>query len=96
MNIFGWNWDKGSTCHFLLGLAGGVLGVIYSVLFAGLFASVELLDYKLRWERVKEGTDLEPESWERTKQEFFEFLLGMIIGRILLVVATFALLGWAI
>jgi len=93
MILFGWNWDKGSVCHFLLGLAGGVLGIIYSVLFAGLFASVELLDYKLRWERVKEGTDSEPESWERTKQEFFEFLLGMIIGRIVLVVATFVILG---
>ena len=30
------------------------------------------------WERVKEGTDNEPESWERTKQEFFEFLLDAL------------------
>jgi len=84
MNIFGWNWDKGSVCHFLLGFMGGLLGVVFSVLFTGIFYKIEYRDYLLRWERVKEGTDTSPETWERTKQEYFEFLLGLILGRVAL------------
>lgn len=96
MKIFGWGWDKGSVCHFLLGLAGGVLGVIFSVLFTGAFIWIEEQDYRRRWARIKQGTDKIPETWERTKQEYFEFFLGLIPGRILLTVATFVILGRAI
>lgn len=80
MNIFGWKWDLGSVCHFLLGLSGGLLGFGYAALFSIIFALVEFEDYRLRLERIAEGTDTSPETWERTKQEYFEFLLGLIIA----------------
>lgn len=80
---FFWMPDLGSLCHFGLGFMGGFLGFAWAALFTGAFAVVEILDYFLRLERVIEGTDTKPETWERTKQEFFEYFLGLIIGAVI-------------
>jgi hypothetical protein len=76
----GWAWDLGSLCHFLLGFSGGLLGFDYAALFAVIFSLIGFEDYRLRLERVIEGTDTKPETWERTKEEYFEFFLGLILA----------------
>lgn len=79
MNFLGWEWDLGSAAHFSFGLAGGLLGFGYNVLFAVAFLIVELLDWAVIDTRGGEMPST-AESFERTKEEFFEFFLGSIVG----------------
>lgn len=79
MNFLGWEWDNGSKAHFGFGLTGGLLGLGYNALFAIMFLIVEFIDWAVIDTRGGETYDA-AESFERTKEEFFEFFFGSIIG----------------